>query len=271
VPKARLEATLLARSLPWVEDPSNQDPAYARSRLRRLRPELDALGLTAPCLAATAGQLGYARAARERRVASVLARAAALDVAGYAWLDPAPLLSADADIGERALARVLLAVGGGGYAPRLERLRRLYGRLAKGLGRGATLGGCRILPRRNRLLIVREPAAAPSVPVRPGEKLRWDSRFDIAVSRRAGRAAGALVLAPLGEAGWDALSRASGGARSGIVPAAAGAGLPALSDRRGLLSVPHLGYGRGPEAGPALIKCTFAPENPLAGPRFTVA
>ena len=141
----------------------------------------------------------------------------------------------------------------------------------KGLGRGVTLGGCRILPRRNQLLIVREPAAVPSMPVRPGEKLRWDARFDIAVSRAAGGVAGALVLAPLGEAGWDALSRGSGGAWSGTLPAAAGAGLPALSDRRGLLSVPHLGYGRGPEAGQSLIKCAFAPENPLTGPRFTVA
>ena len=80
-----------------------------------------------------------------------------------------------------------------------------------------------------------------------------------------------VVYQRLGEAGWDELSSASGRALAGVVPAAAGAGLPALSDRDGLLSVPHLGYGRGPEAGSALKKCAFAPENPLAGPRFTVA
>ena len=271
MPKARLEATLRARGEAWVEDPTNQDPAYARSRLRRLRPEFDALGLTAPRLAAAAGHLGRGRAALERRVAAVLARAAVLDPAGYAWLEPAPLLSADADAGERALARVLMAVGGAGYAPRLERLRRLYGRLAKGLGRGATLGGCRVLPRRGRLLIVREPAAAPAVPVRPGERLRWDARFDVVVDRGAARAAGPLTLGPLGEAGWAGLSGGPAGPRSGVVPAASAAGLPALFDRHGLLSVPQLGYERGPEPGTALKKCAFAPENPMIGPRFTVA
>ena len=271
VPKARLEAALRARDMSWVEDPTNRDPAYARSRLRRLRPELDALGLTAPRLAAAAGHLGRGRAALERSVAALLARAVALDPAGYAWLEPAVLRPADAEIGERALARVLMVVGGGSYAPRLERLRRLYDRLVEGLGRGATLGGCRILPRRGRLLIVREAAAALAVPVRPGERLRWDARFDVVVGSAAGGAAGPQRLAPLGEAGWAEVSGAPGGARAGAVPAAAGVGLPALSDRHGLLSVPQLGFGCGPEAGAALKKCAFAPENPLIAPRFTVA
>ncbi len=272
ISRARLEATLRARGLCWIEDPANRDAAYTRARLRLLRPGLDALGLTAPRLAAAAGQLGRARRSLERRVASVLASAVVPDPAGFAWLEPARLLSVDPEAGERALARVLMAVGGTAYAPRLERLRRLYARLAKGLGRGATLGGCRIVPRRGRLLVAREPTAAPSVPVRPGERLRWDARFDVVVGRSAARARGPLVLAALGERGWAELS---GGLLTGDssrnVPAVAAVGLPALSDRHGLLSVPQLGYGRGPDGGAALKKCDFAPENPLVGPRFTVA
>jgi tRNA(Ile)-lysidine synthase len=271
VPKARLEATLRSRGRCWIEDPGNRDPAFARVRLRQFRPELDALGLTVPRLVAAAGHLGLARAALERSVTSVLARAAALEPAGYAWLEPEPLVGAGTAVGTRALARVLMAVGGGGYAPRLERLQRLYGRLEQGLERGATLGGCRILPLRGRVLVVREPAAAPVVPVRPGDRLRWDGRFDVAVGRDTEGEAESLVLGPLGAADWATLSGAPHGGRAKRVPAAAGAALPALSDRQGPIAVPHLGYGRGSRGGAALRKCDFAPENALVGPRFTVA
>jgi tRNA(Ile)-lysidine synthase len=271
VPKARLEATLRKRGHPWIEDPGNRNPAYARTRLRRLQPELDARGLTAPRLAAAAGHLGRARAALERAVASLLAGAVTIDPAGYAWLEPEPLVSAGPETGQRALARVLMAVGGGGYAPRLERLSRLYDRLSTGLGRGATLAGCRILPRRGRLLIVREPAAAEAVAVQPGAQLRWDGRFEVVLARDAGGGRGSLVLGSLGEAGWARISDGLDQARAGVVPAAARVALPALSDRQGLLMVPHLGYQRVPEEAPALKKCRFVPENSLTGSRFTVA
>jgi tRNA(Ile)-lysidine synthase len=271
IPKGRLDATLRERGETWIEDPGNRNPAYARTRLRRLRPELEARGLTAARLAATAAHLGRARAALERSVASLLAGAVTLDPSGYAWLAPEPLAGADAETGQRALARVLTAVGGGRYAPRLERLSRLYDRLSGGLGRGATLGGCRVLPRRGRLLIVREPAAAAAVTVTPGLHLQWDGRFEVTLARDAGCAQGALVLGPLGEAGWAGISGGVEPACAEAIPAAARTGLPALSDRRGLLEVPHLGYRRVPDHGALLKKCRFAPECALTGPRFTVA
>ena len=271
VPKARLEATLRARRCTWIEDPGNRNPAYARTRLRRLRPELDTLGLTATRLAGAAEHLGRARAALERAVASLLAGAVAVDPSGYAWLEPELLAGAGPETGQRALARVLTAIGGGGYAPRLERLSRLYDRLGTGLGRGATLAGCRILPRRGRLLIVREPAAAAAVAVEPGAQLRWDGRFEVVLAREAGGARGSLVLGPLGEPGWAGISGSVDPARADVIPAAARAGLPTLSDRQGLLIVPHLGYRRVPEEAPALKKCRFVPECALTGSRFTVA
>jgi tRNA(Ile)-lysidine synthase len=271
VPKARLETTLRTRGHPWIEDPGNRNPAYARTRLRRLQPELDARGLTVPRLAAAAGHLGRARAALERAAASLLAGAVSIDPAGYAWLEPEPLVSAGPETGQRALARVLMAIGGGAYAPRLERLSRLYDRLSTGLGRGATLAGCRILPRRGRLLVVREPAAVPAVAVEPGARLRWDRRFDVVLARNAGRGTGPLVIGPLGEAGWGEISDGLDVALAGVIPAAARACLPALSDRLGLLVVPDLGYRRDLESASALKKCRFVPENALVGPHFTVA
>src|SRR3546814_15410047 len=40
IPKARLIATLEKRKQPWIEDPSNADPAHARVRVRRALDDL---------------------------------------------------------------------------------------------------------------------------------------------------------------------------------------------------------------------------------------
>jgi tRNA(Ile)-lysidine synthase len=208
VEKSRLEASLLARGIDWLEDPSNRDPAFARVRLRQLMPALAREGLTAARLAETAGRLGRARADLEQDRATLLAKSLWLHPAGYATIDPAPLLRAPKALSLGALARCLMAVGGADYPPRIERLERLYGRLTAGLGRGATLGGCRIVPRRGRLLLVRESARTPTVAVRPGDRLHWDGRFRVTVGGRAGPGRGALHLGPLGREGWMSLLEA---------------------------------------------------------------
>lgn len=271
VPKARLEATLRSRGLPWVEDPSNQNPAFARTGLRRQRPALDALGLSAPRLAATAEQLGRTRAAVERDVARLLAEAVDVDPAGFAWADAKPLIAAGAETGARALARVLLAISGREYTPRSERLLRLYRKLGNGAFQGATLAGCRILPRSGRLLIAREVAPVQTVTVTPGDRLRWDGRFDAVIARELGGATGRLALGALGRDGLASISGRTDGARIASIPPAARPSLPALSDARGPLAVPHLGFVRGESAAKVPMRCLFAPENPLTEMRFTVA
>jgi tRNA(Ile)-lysidine synthase len=271
VPKARLEATLARRGVPWIEDPTNQDAAHARVRLRRLMPVLAAEGLSAERLAAAAGHLGRARAAVEMAVAATLARAAAPHPAGFVWLDPGPLAAGPEEVGLRALARVLTTVGGRAYGPRFERLRRLFGQVAAGLERGATLGGCRLLPRAGRILVVREAAAVRAVPARPGGRVLWDGRFEVAVPHRARPRRGGLTLRPLGAAGWAEVRGAAPELAQAPIPAPARAALPALADGRGLLAVPHLGYASGPQWALTMTNCRFAPQTALSAAPFTVA
>ncbi len=275
VPKARLSATLSMRGLSWIEDSGNRDPAQARARIRLLMPGLAKEGLTAARLAAAAGHLGRARAALDLAIGRILARAVAIHPAGFARLEAGPLVAAPEEIALRALARVLMTIGGAEYTPRLERLQRLYGRIAAGLTRGATLGGCRIVPRRGQLLIVREAAAVSAVTVRPGARLRWDGRFEVAVSRRArGRRGmpelGTLGLGALGTAGWAEVRAAAPGLRATQIPAPARPALPALRDAQGLLAVPHLGYERPDGAGFGLKSCLFRPSSGLTALAFTV-
>lgn len=283
LPKARLQATLAARRLAWVEDPSNDDRAYARVRLRRLLPELAGEGMTPARLGTASQHLGRARVALESDVAALLARAARPDPAGFLDLDPAVLAGASQEVSLRALARCLMAVGGRDYTPRLERLERLHAALAAGLARPVTLGGCRVVPRQPpqgaaRWLIVREAGRTQAAPLSPGGRLLWDGRFEVVLARGkgagGGQQGGDMTVGPLGTAGWRALAAAlesaGAGDRAARIPVAARGALPALRDAQGLAAVPPLGYFRDRWAAKRLKECRFAPANGLTSPAFTV-
>jgi tRNA(Ile)-lysidine synthase len=260
VPRARLAALLRAAGQPWIEDPTNRDPAYGRARLRRLAPTLAAEGLTAPRLAETAARLGQARAALEAELAAWLAAAATIRPEGHLWLDRAALAAARPDLALAGLGRCLATVAGAPYPPRLERLERLWWALRRAEAGAATLGGCRLVPRGPRLLLCREPAAAAGVVELPaaGAAL-WDGRFRLARGRGGdGRPLAVARLGSLRPPGADAL------------PGPVRPSLPALFRGGRLVGVPHLGHwpGLAPADRPAIA---FAPARPLADPGFTVA
>ncbi len=269
LPRQRLAATLRARGIDWIQDPSNVDTVHARVRLRRLLPALAEEGLSAGRLAAAAGHLGRARAALEGAVAALLARAARIDPAGYIRLDPRPLCAAEAEVGLRALAHAVTTVGGRPYTPRWERLSSLFARIAEAGFRGATLGGCRILRRGDVLLIAREAAAVETLEVQPGSQVRWDGRFEISLSR--GIEPTPLRIGGLGKAAWEELVGARPELRMVPLPAPARAGLPAIFDALGLRELPHMGYKRKGSKGGFVRTCNFAPSAALTSSGFTVA
>ncbi len=167
VPPSRIRATLVVAGQGWIEDPMNRDPAFARARLRlegRIR------GREAIRLAATARRNGIARAARDTKVAELLARSAAFEASGRIAADIAAIVRADPEIGRRALARMLLAVGGGTYSPRAARLERLYRALRDGgIVRTRTLGGCLVAVADGRLVVSREGPRRTGPSRRAGE------------------------------------------------------------------------------------------------------
>ena len=270
IARARLRATLAHARQPWIDDPSNDDPAHARIRMRRLLPALAAEGLGAARLAATAAHLARARAAIDDAVSALLAEAAAVFPAGYIRLDAAALRAASAEVSLRALARCLMTVGGSEYAPRLERLERLHDRMRSGgLGGGVTLGGCLVVPRRDVLLVCREPAmAAEETAIVPGATVLWDGRFRIARSRTesTGRAT-RLVVRRLGTDGWAALVARQPDVRGHPIPPPARPSLPSLWSARGIVAVPHLDIGQA--SSHMSVSATFLAAAPLAGARFT--
>jgi tRNA(Ile)-lysidine synthase len=270
VPATRLRTTLTALDQVWVEDPSNRNPAFARVRVRAQMPTgLAEAGLTPRRLAETSRHLARARTVLEQLVERALAAGVALHPAGFALVDPRPLAAAPEEIGLRALASVIATIGGEEFPPRFDRLERaaaaLYG---DGLGGGRTLGGCRILPWRGRVLVLRELAAVePSMPLpEAGGTLEWDHRFLIEVP--AGCMQGGFRVAALGVEGAARMRGIVEAPGTPYLPSSVRPSLPALWREGTLVGVPHLGWMRaGAEIGAAI---RFRPTRSLTGSGFTV-
>ena len=243
IARPRLAALLDALSQDFVRDPSNADPAFERARLR--------LAGAPAAAAALAEARGFARArtAREAAFAAAAARQVALYPAGFAVVAAAA--------GAELLGRLAHTVGGAPYPPRRERVARLHESLAARPDRARTLGGCRFVPWRGRIVVVRELglAAAP-VDLAAAGAVVWDRRFAV-----AGPAP--FTLGYLGQSGL-ALPAAARPALPGFVRAV----LPALWDRSGLAGVPFIDYRRAGLGNlPALL---FRPCMPLSHAGFTV-
>lgn len=274
VPRDRLVATLRAWGQDWIDDPTNENTAHTRIRLRRLLPSLAEAGVSGAFLAETTAALGTLRASMDEAVAGILAAGVEIDPAGYLWLEPSALAGAPAEVGRRVLARCLMAIGGGGYTPRSERLNRLYGQIAGGrLASGATLAGCQIRGKSGRLLICRELAAAgPAIDLIAGGRQVWDGRFAVTLARSRGGTS-RLQAAALGPDGNRSVLAERPDLRHGSIPAAVRPILPSIwtsgGPRRELLAVPHLDYWVSNPQVPVSIE--FVPPQALAQSRFTVA
>ncbi len=274
VPAARLRATLEARGLAWVEDPTNRDRRFARVRLRQLMPVLANEGVGASRLGGTASALGRARWIMDAAVTAFLAGAVTPHPAGFCWLDVGRYGDAPGEVARRALIRLLLCLGGGLYPPRSDRLERLHRTLAGGaFEAGRTLGGCRILPRSRGVLICREPrAAAGETPLAAGQGVLWDGRYRVRATA-SGKAAGGYTVRRLGGDGWREIAARDETLRRSPVPGAVRPSLPAVFGLDGVVAVPHLGFRREGHGGggESAFTADFRPTHSLAPAGFAFA
>jgi tRNA(Ile)-lysidine synthase len=259
LPKAALVAFLATEGQDYVQDPSNRNPAFERSRLR-----LDAQAWETEGTAAALRKSAALRVAREKKLAALLARAVTLHPAGFASIEPAPIVTGD-ELGESALGRVATVIGGAVYPVRRARLRRLRTALASDSRRARTLGGCRFVPWRGRVLVFREAARVePPVKLLPGDSVCWDRRF---LATLPSNAIKPFIVGALGTAELMALRR-DPVADENSLPRLIYPVLPAMWDEAGLAVVPHLGWRRATnEQIPAFA---FRPPVPLFGTGFTV-
>ena len=158
VPKSDLVAFCRARGLSFAEDPSNADPAYARTRLRALMGTLANEGLDAECLARLARRAAETDEALTRMTAEVDARL------GPGPIDARALLAEPVAIVQRVLARRIAGAGGRDEGRiGLEKIEALALRLRSAAAGGrplsANVGGALVrLTAKARLDVAKEPA-----------------------------------------------------------------------------------------------------------------
>jgi tRNA(Ile)-lysidine synthase len=261
----RLVAFLQAENQPFLNDPSNLDPGFERSRYRRGEVAMVG-GAGAVDLAAEICALGETRASREHNVSALLARCVSVHPAGFAVLDPSVVSSASDELAERLLSAIAMTIGGLVYSPRRERTARLRDVLVPNVARGHTLGGCRFLRWRERMLVFRELGqAAQPMRLTAGETKIWDRRFQIIVPPNA---SSTLTIGYLGAAAVARLRGLALQRRTGSPPRLLLPIFPVVWDEDGVAAVPHIGYRR--ENIGVVPQVVFRPINALTQAGFAV-
>lgn len=164
MPKERLEATLLARGLDWIEDPSNTDRTYERVRTRALIAALQAEGVSPERLAGAARGARALTAVLDRAVAAFERDAIGDRADGGADIDLAAFAELPQPVAERALSRVLQRLGRRNYPPSPAKVARVRRWLALRSQGARTLGGCLVRVRGDAVIVTREPPRRAAKP-----------------------------------------------------------------------------------------------------------
>lgn len=222
-----LRSFLRDKGVTWADDPSNTNPKFTRVRARQVLQTLRGLDISTAQLAGTARHLARAQAALDHAAASACAGvcqirggAVVMDHKGFAQTEP--------ELARRIVLAALRWVSGADYAPRAASVARFQEAMV--LVRSATLWGCRLRRRGEKLWLTREAAAVgPACAVTE----IWDGRW-----RMEGPASPGQTIAALGATGLSLCPdwRATGLTRDALVVS------PALWYDKTLIAAPLAGF-----------------------------
>ncbi|MGQ0567497.1 MAG: tRNA lysidine(34) synthetase TilS [Gemmobacter sp.] len=222
---------LQRHGLSWVDDPTNDDARFERTRARRVMAALAPLGIDANRIGMSASHLASAQWALEW----ALQRAVddhVTEVAGALRIDGEGFRRLSGELRRQMMVKAVARVSGNPAPMRWTKQFNLLEAMRG--GRGATVHGCRLLCRGDHFLLTREHSAVADLSA-PTDAL-WDKRWlltgphapDLAV-----RALGPLGLPQV--KGWRALG----------IPREALLVTPAVWDGDTLLAAPVAGLENG--------------------------
>lgn len=248
VSKARLMATLQARSLDWFEDPGNFNESSERVRMRALSGELAARGIGADAIGRSARRLQGARAATDYALVFMKTETGLLVHPGfYAQWSRTAFDTAPAFLRERFLAELIAAFSGASPAAQLSEIERAVEQMARPKRAcRMTLGGAIVSAGPSRIRVTREPGriAGAQVSLAPGERWIWDNRFWISASPNLDHAVDVVPLVTAGEWGPPAAPAPASERMTLHLPAAAILALPAIVKNGEVAAVPSLSFYR---------------------------
>lgn len=264
VSRADLRAYLQSTGAHWIDDPSNDNPAFERIRWRQARAALDDLGLTDRTLALTANRAARAAAALDWATVNAVHDAGvryAWSPLGFAVVSRAWLGTLPSEIRLRVLGTLIEALGGQGAPQPLAALESAVEGLCNAqspMRRGFTLNGAMVRAAGDKITVLREPIGArrgqpvpqsvSALRIVPGQSVRWDHRFIV----HLGAAPEGATVRPLGPDGLAAL-RAAKTPLPPEVPSRVLWALPALDFPTLGRAVPHLGI-RPVSLAPELVQ-----------------
>jgi tRNA(Ile)-lysidine synthase len=154
--KAHCQAYLQTLNQPWLEDPSNSNPAFDRTQARVLLRSLAEIGLDASKLAQTAHWLRESADFIEQAACIVCEQAEQLEQGVLSI--PCASLTTPRVVLRIALSHWLQKVGGKAKPARGGDIERLLDKLNRPDFRKATLAGCLLIRQRGTLTIMPERA-----------------------------------------------------------------------------------------------------------------
>ncbi len=196
VPPERLKATLTAREKSWIDDPSNHNPKYTRTKMRQLLGILRDSGVSVERISHAMDNLSRSDAALEHYALRHLRATARAHAQGYVHISLSNFLKSPQEITLRCLRSLLMAVSGNTKPPRLENLLELEKTLQKPFVK-RTLHGCLLFLTGDTLTLCREPAACTKNTLKGAETL-WDGRFLLNGTVEN--------IKPLGTLGWQQIN-----------------------------------------------------------------
>jgi tRNA(Ile)-lysidine synthase len=235
--KAQLIATLGARGVSWLDDPTNSNTTYERARVRQT---MEASGLDAAALAATARRMqdaaeGLAYAAKRFKETLALSFNGGL----FASFDRAAFDAGPIVLRQMVIADLISRFGGTTPKPEASEIEALIARISRGdASPKATLGGTQISVGLRIVRLWREVGriTVANLSLQPGDRLLWDDRFWVSAEGGDGTA---VTVRPLGQGGYETIAGEIANELRG--PVAAAHGLPSFWADATLLAVPQLG------------------------------
>ncbi len=231
--RAQLRDYLTALDLTWIEDPTNVDERFARTRARNALVTLDNLGMTVDRIAQSAEGLRAASVALRTQTSEIARKLFHPLPGGALGLSRAALTAYSGELAHRLLRQAI-----GWFSGTVMGLRRSemegFQRAALA-GEAATLGGVWMVPGKepDDLILFREPDAVQPPVVTTD---LWDNRWAVEGPSRQG-----LTIGAVGEEGLKACPdwRAQGSDRRALLTT------PAIWEGGQLVSAPLAGLSNG--------------------------
>ncbi|WP_306112473.1 MULTISPECIES: tRNA lysidine(34) synthetase TilS [unclassified Roseovarius] len=189
--RAELRKVVEREGLAWVDDPTNEDEAFERARVRKALAALEDLGVTARGLGNVAGHLGEVRSTLYWYVFLAARNHVSFD-RGDVMVDRKGFRTLPRDICRRMVQEILRWISGADYVPRGKAVALMLEAIRG--GNGMTLHGVMMSVETDHLRFAREPKAVAQTRAAPGEA--WDGRWQL-----DGPWPDGAEVATLGEAG----------------------------------------------------------------------